>query len=135
MATVCAWSASAIRLSGQDARFLWPDASVLLLRAVPKAGFCQPQAPAATGSCSAAGARNPCSKPKSGRLPRCRNCPEAIDAQHHRQLDPRRTGGHAPLPTPLVNQLACCLYASGYAQDMNQAKAIVAVETGSLAVA
>ena len=37
-------------------------------------------------------------------------------------------GAH-PIPTPLANQLACCLYASGYADDFNQAKAIVAVET------
>lgn len=40
-----------------------------------------------------------------------------------------------PLPFPIVNQLACCLYATGYTQDMNQAKAIAAVETGSLAAA
>lgn len=43
--------------------------------------------------------------------------------------------GEAPLPLPLANQLACCLYGAGYAQDFNQAKAIVAVETGSMAVA
>jgi anthranilate phosphoribosyltransferase len=43
--------------------------------------------------------------------------------------------GEVPLPLPLVNQLACCLYGAGYTQDMNQAKAIVAVETGSLAAA
>jgi len=42
--------------------------------------------------------------------------------------------GHSPLPQPLANQLACCLYASGYADDFNQAKAIVAVEGSSLAV-
>ncbi len=36
--------------------------------------------------------------------------------------------GHAPLPMSLANQLACCLYASGYADDLCQAKAIVAVE-------
>lgn len=35
---------------------------------------------------------------------------------------------HLPLPLPIANQLACCLYASGYADDFNQAKAIVAVE-------
>ncbi|MBU0594619.1 MAG: DNA-binding protein YbiB [Pseudomonadota bacterium] len=43
--------------------------------------------------------------------------------------------GEIPLPMPLVNQLACCLYASGYTQDMNQAKAIAAVEAGGLAAA
>ncbi len=41
--------------------------------------------------------------------------------------------GEAPLPMPLVNQLACCLYGSGRTHDLVQAKAIVAVETGSLA--
>jgi anthranilate phosphoribosyltransferase len=43
--------------------------------------------------------------------------------------------GLIPLPLPLVNQLACCLFAAGYVADFNQAKAIVAVETGSLAAA
>ncbi|WP_319237540.1 DNA-binding protein YbiB [uncultured Propionivibrio sp.] len=36
--------------------------------------------------------------------------------------------GTVAMPAPLANQLACCLYASGYADDFNQAKAIVAVE-------
>jgi len=41
--------------------------------------------------------------------------------------------GETPIPQPIVNQLACCLYACGYTDDMNQAKAIAAVEAGSLA--
>jgi anthranilate phosphoribosyltransferase len=44
----------------------------------------------------------------------------------------RVMAGELPLPHPLANQLACCLFASGYTQDMNQAKAIAAVEAGSL---
>ncbi|MDD2744132.1 MAG: DNA-binding protein YbiB [Rhodocyclaceae bacterium] len=36
-----------------------------------------------------------------------------------------------PIPKPIANQLACCLYVSGYAEDLNQAKAIVAVEAAS----
>jgi anthranilate phosphoribosyltransferase len=47
----------------------------------------------------------------------------------------RVLAGEVAMPMPLVNQLACCLYASGYTHDLNQAKAIVAVETGSLAAA
>jgi len=43
--------------------------------------------------------------------------------------------GRIPMPAPIANQIACCLYGAGYAQDLNQAKAIAAVETGSLAVA
>lgn len=61
--------------------------------------------------------------------------PDAIDAVTTANWIRAALTGQAPLPTPIVNQLACCLYASGYAQDMNQAKAIVAVETGSLAAA
>src|SRR5262249_260638 len=41
--------------------------------------------------------------------------------------------GEAPMPLPIVNQIACCLYACGYAEDLNQAKAIAAVETRSFA--
>jgi anthranilate phosphoribosyltransferase len=43
--------------------------------------------------------------------------------------------GKAPLPPPLSNLLACCLYAAGYTDDFNQAKAIVAVRTHALAAA
>ena len=43
--------------------------------------------------------------------------------------------GAATLPLPLLNQLACCLYAAGHADDLNKAKAIVAVEARSLATA
>jgi anthranilate phosphoribosyltransferase len=43
--------------------------------------------------------------------------------------------GKVPLPQPLINQLACCLLAAGYSADMNQAKAVVAVDTGNLAAA
>jgi anthranilate phosphoribosyltransferase len=47
----------------------------------------------------------------------------------------RALSGKVPLPLPLINQLACCLYATGYTADMNQAKALVAVEAGSLVAA
>lgn len=33
-----------------------------------------------------------------------------------------------PLPLPLRNQLAVCLYAAGYADDLNQARAITAID-------
>jgi len=39
------------------------------------------------------------------------------------------------LPPPLSNLLACCLYAAGYSEDLNQAKAIVAVRMHTLAAA
>jgi anthranilate phosphoribosyltransferase len=58
-------------------------------------------------------------------------CP-ATDASSTAAWIRQALAGEALLPLPLVNQLACCLYACGYADDMNQAKAIVAVETGNL---
>ena len=61
--------------------------------------------------------------------------PAAIDAATTAAWIKRALTGEVPVPLPLVNQLACCLFASGYTSDMNQAKAIVAVETGSLAAA
>ncbi len=61
--------------------------------------------------------------------------PAAIDAPTVSAWIRRAMTGEVPLPLPLVNQIACCLYGAGYTDDMNQAKAIVAVETGSLAAA
>jgi anthranilate phosphoribosyltransferase len=43
--------------------------------------------------------------------------------------------GKVPLPPPLANLLACCLYASGYTEDFNQSKALVAVRTHARAAA
>lgn len=57
---------------------------------------------------------------------------QECDAQSTAQWTRQVLAGEAPLPLPLVNQLACCLYGSGRTQDLVQAKAIVAVETGSL---
>ncbi len=50
-------------------------------------------------------------------------------------LDARATGAwidqvmrdHLPLPLPIRNQLAVCLYAAGYTEDLNQARAITAI--------
>ncbi len=61
-------------------------------------------------------------------------------SQHHDDkstavLTRQLLAGESPLPLPLVNQLACCLYGAGMTDDLIQAKAIVAVETGSLSAA
>lgn len=59
--------------------------------------------------------------------------PENNDAATTAQWIRRVLDKQTPLPKPIANQLACLLYASGYADDVNQAKAIVAVEaTGML---
>ncbi|MCW5619626.1 MAG: DNA-binding protein YbiB [Burkholderiales bacterium] len=60
--------------------------------------------------------------------------PAAIDTQATAAWMQAALSGEALIPHPLVNQLACCLYAVGYTDDMNQAKAIAAVEAGSLGV-
>lgn len=60
------------------------------------------------------------------------NLPDEADAQTTAQWIRRLMDDHLPLPSPIANQLACCLYACGYAEDFNQAKAIVAVESASL---
>ena len=43
--------------------------------------------------------------------------------------------GRQLMPLPIANLLACCLFGAGYAEDFNQAKAIVAVRTHSLSPA
>jgi anthranilate phosphoribosyltransferase len=58
--------------------------------------------------------------------------PASVDAHATAAWVRQALAGELPIPHPLVNQLACCLYVSGYTEDMNQAKAIAAVETGSL---
>lgn len=58
--------------------------------------------------------------------------PSAVDAAATAAWVKQAMAGQVPIPHPLVNQLACCLYASGYTDDMNQAKAIAAVEAGGL---
>ena len=59
--------------------------------------------------------------------------PAAIDAHTVAAWIRRTMSGEVPLPLPLVNQIACCLYGAGYTDDINQAKAIVAIEAGGLA--
>jgi anthranilate phosphoribosyltransferase len=68
--------------------------------------------------------------------PRCAHpLPAAQDMKGTAQWIAGVLEGRIPMPAPIANQIACCLYGAGYAQDLNQAKAIAAVETGSLAAA
>jgi len=62
------------------------------------------------------------------------NLPEASDAVSTAKWIRRVLDKQVPLPKPIANQLACLLFASGYAEDFNQAKAIVAVESTGLLV-
>jgi anthranilate phosphoribosyltransferase len=61
--------------------------------------------------------------------------PRAVDAAGTAAWIRRALAGEVPLPLPLVNQIACCLYGAGHTRDLNQAKAVVAVEAGSLIAA
>ncbi len=61
------------------------------------------------------------------------NLPESIDAATTASWTQDALSGRHPIPLPLVNQLACCLYGAGYTGELNQAKAIVAMEVSSLA--
>ncbi len=55
--------------------------------------------------------------------------PEEADAAATASWIRKVLDGQIPLPQPIANQLAACLFACGYAADFNQAKAIVAVES------
>ena len=59
-----------------------------------------------------------------------RNDPRAWAAWTRQRLE-----GKAGLPQLVATQFACCLYGCGYAHDLHQAKAMAAVEPGSLAAA
>jgi anthranilate phosphoribosyltransferase len=54
--------------------------------------------------------------------------PEGADARTTAQWTRRVLDGNLPLPLPLSNQLVCCLYASGAARDVNEAKAMVSAD-------
>lgn len=72
---------------------------------------------------------------EAGPLKSLPNLPNAIDAVTTAAWIKTVLSGHHTIPLPVINQLACCLYGTGYTTDMNQAKAIVAMETNSLVVA
>jgi anthranilate phosphoribosyltransferase len=61
------------------------------------------------------------------------NGPDRIDAKATADWIRLAISGSVAIPHPLLNQLACCLYACGYTESFNQAKAIVAIENGNLA--
>ena len=61
--------------------------------------------------------------------------PEHSDAKSTAAWIENALAGKQPTPLPIANLLACCLFGAGYAEDFNQAKAIVAVRTHSLSAA
>jgi len=70
----------------------------------------------------------------AGHRPMCNTrLPEHPDAKSTARWIHDALAGKVPLPPPITNLLACCLFAAGYTDDFNQSKAIVAVRTHSLA--
>jgi anthranilate phosphoribosyltransferase len=63
------------------------------------------------------------------------NLPQGIDAATSAAWIRRALAGEVPVPLPILHQLACGLFASGYSSDMHQAKAVVAVATRGLSAA
>lgn len=63
------------------------------------------------------------------------NLPQGIDAAASAAWIRRALAGEVPVPLPILHQLACCLYASGYSADMHQAKAVVTLATRGLSAA
>ncbi|MDR1935939.1 MAG: DNA-binding protein YbiB [Candidatus Accumulibacter sp.] len=53
--------------------------------------------------------------------------PESCDAKTTADWTRKVLAGETGLPSPIAHQLACCLFASGYTDDFNHAKALVAV--------
>ncbi|MEQ1667102.1 MAG: DNA-binding protein YbiB [Sulfuriferula sp.] len=69
---------------------------------------------------------------EAGPLKTVPHLPQSIDAVTTAAWIQDALAGRQPIPLAVINQLACCLYGTGYTSDMNQAKAIVAMETNSL---
>jgi len=55
--------------------------------------------------------------------------PREVEAHATAEYIRRVLDDAMPLPLPIANQVACCLYASGYADELAQAQAIVAAGT------
>jgi anthranilate phosphoribosyltransferase len=61
--------------------------------------------------------------------------PEGTGAKQTADWIRRAFAGAVPVPHPILNQVACCLFACGYTENFSQAKAIVAIESGHHATA
>ncbi len=109
-------------------------ASALLLRATEGEPFANPKRrPAMTLFQN--GVSQLMFEAETGAIRELPNLPQSIDAATTAEWTRKVLAHEVALPAPLANQLACCLYGAGGAVDLAQAKAIVAVETGTLLAA
>lgn len=60
------------------------------------------------------------------------NLPDSLDPNDTAQWTLEVLAGHIPVPTPIVHQVAACLYGSGKARTLNEAKALASLETSGL---
>jgi len=109
--------------------------TALLLEGTEGEAFADPQRRPLIEFVGAAGDCRVLFEAEGATLKQSATLPVATDAHGAAAWIRCAMAGEVPLPLPLVNQIACCLYGAGYTDDMNQAKAIVAIETGSLAAA
>ena len=65
--------------------------------------------------------------PASAGATRAGALPDNPDAKSTAAWIEQVLAGRLAMPLPIANLLACCLFGTGYAEDFNQAKAIVAV--------
>ncbi len=63
-----------------------------------------------------------------GSLKTMPSLPDDCDARTTAQWIRETLDGAHPIPPPIINQLACCLFACGYTKDFTEAKAIAAVK-------
>jgi anthranilate phosphoribosyltransferase len=126
-------SASAPRvLATLTAFFLAIGGSALLLASTEGEAFANPRRRPRIEWLSQ-GERTVLFEEEAGPVKPVAGLPSSLDAHATAQWIREALAGEAPIPHPIVNQLAGCLFVSGYTDDMNQAKAIAAVEAGSLA--
>lgn len=61
--------------------------------------------------------------------------PESLEASVTAGWIKEVLAGHIPVPTPLVHQIAACLYGCDKAHSLNEAKALASLETSNLSMA
>ncbi len=69
---------------------------------------------------------------ESGRGHAAQRLPRNINLKSTTTWIKQALAGEVGIPHPLLNQLACCLFASGYTKDIHQAKAIAAMSASGL---
>ncbi|MDQ3261864.1 MAG: DNA-binding protein YbiB [Pseudomonadota bacterium] len=69
---------------------------------------------------------------ESGRAHSALRLPRNINLSSTTAWIKQALAGVVAIPHPLLNQLACCLFASGYTKDIHQAKAIAAMSATGL---